>query len=144
MMHRCFAGILLFVCALAAWPQAPVTGQSQFRLLDIKDGLPSLSVNAIAQDRTNRRAEARANLVAVADDDDCALGRHVAALLDDRDLAEIAMDIQRYRSHSILLARRRLRENRVGKRHRRIRALSAPGQVAGAAIEKPGSKPIAG
>lgn len=52
MMHRCFAGILLFVCALAAWPQAPVTGQSQFRLLDIKDGLPSLSVNAIAQDRT--------------------------------------------------------------------------------------------
>ena len=52
MMHRCFAGILLFVCSLSAWPQTPVAGQSQFRLLDIKDGLPSLSVNAIAQDRT--------------------------------------------------------------------------------------------
>jgi hypothetical protein len=31
----------------------------------------------------------------------------------------------------------------VGKRHRRIRARSATGQVAGAATEKPGSKPIA-
>jgi signal transduction histidine kinase/ligand-binding sensor domain-containing protein/CheY-like chemotaxis protein len=52
MMHRCFAGILLCLCSLAAWAQMPVTGQSQFRLLDIKDGLPSLSVNAIVQDRT--------------------------------------------------------------------------------------------
>lgn len=52
MMHRCLAGVLLFLCAMTVWPQAPVTGQSLFRLLDIKDGLPSLSVNAIAQDRT--------------------------------------------------------------------------------------------
>ena len=52
MMHRCLAGILFCLFSLAAWAQAPVSGQSQFRLLDIKDGLPSLSVNAIVQDRT--------------------------------------------------------------------------------------------
>ena len=62
-------------------------------------------------------------------------------ILDDRDLTEIQMHIQPDRSHHNLLT---LSSNRtgdaVGKRHRRIRARSATGQVAGAANEKPGLK----
>src|SRR5205823_1263508 len=62
---------------------------------------------------------------------------------DDRHLAEVAVDIQRHCSHSSLLVVDDSGEP-VGKRHRRIRARSATGQVAGAAIEEsPGSKPIA-
>ena len=56
----------------------------------------------------------------------------------DRDLAEVAVDVQRYRSH---LASSLVDVGEpVGKRHRRIRARSATGQVAGAATEKPGLK----
>jgi signal transduction histidine kinase len=47
-MRRCFTGALLFFYILLA--QASISSQSQFRLLGIQDGLPSLTVNAIAQD----------------------------------------------------------------------------------------------
>jgi hypothetical protein len=62
--------------------------------------------------------------------------RTKAAFGDDRHLAEITMDIQRYRSHPVLLADAEHGENRWAKRHRRIRARSATRQVAGAATEK--------
>jgi hypothetical protein len=61
---------------------------------------------------------------------------------DDRDLAEVAMDIQRHCSHPFLLRVIDDTGEPVGKRHRRIRARSATGQVAGAATESPGSEPI--
>ena len=52
------------------------------------------------------------------------------------------MHIQRYRPHVSLLTVDTPAGEPVGKRHRRIRARSATGQVAGAATEKPGLKPI--
>ena len=64
--------------------------------------------------------------------------RSQPALLDDRDLAEVAMNIQRYCPHLVLLTVDDRAGEPVGKRHRRIRARSATGQVAGAATEKPG------
>ena len=70
----------------------------------------------------------------------CALDpprRAQPALGDDRHLTDIAMDIQRYRPHPVLLSVDDERKP-VGKRHRPIRARSATGQVAGAATEKPG------
>src|SRR5512133_3301467 len=59
------------------------------------------------------------------------------ALGDDRHLAEVAVHVQRYRSHLVLLVVVDWEEP-VGKRHRRIRARGATGQVAGAATKKPG------
>jgi hypothetical protein len=52
----------------------------------------------------------------------------------------LAVHIQRYRSHLCLLTVERRNGEPVGKRHRRICARSATGQVAGAATEKPGLK----
>ena len=64
------------------------------------------------------------------------------AAIEDRDLAEVAMHIQADRSHHYPLSSLDRSGEPVGKRHRRIRARSATGQVAGAATEKPGSQPI--
>ena len=59
--------------------------------------------------------------------------------LGDRDLAEVAVHIQPDRSHHRSLRRLHRRAGRtVGQRHRRIRARSAIGSVAGAATEKLG------
>src|ERR671919_365685 len=61
--------------------------------------------------------------------------------LGDRDLHEVAVDVDADRSHlSSFVA---VGGEAVDKRHRRIRARSPTGRGAGAAIEKPGSKPIA-
>ena len=51
MMRRCFAGLLIFLYAILAVAQAPIVGQSQFRQLDIKDGLPNQLIFSIAQDK---------------------------------------------------------------------------------------------
>jgi hypothetical protein len=59
-----------------------------------------------------------------------AAGRTHLARVDDRDLAEVAMHIQRYRPHRHLLTINDRAGEAVGKRHRRIRARSATGQVA--------------
>jgi hypothetical protein len=69
-------------------------------------------------------------------------GRAQLALLCDRHLTEIAVDVESDVPHLILPSSPTWGEP-VGKRHRRIRARGATGQVAGAATEKPGSKPIA-
>ena len=65
------------------------------------------------------------------------------AVIDERDLAEAAVDVQSDRPHLILPSNGCQRRGEpVGKRHRRIRAQSTTGQVAGAATEKSGSRPI--
>jgi hypothetical protein len=60
------------------------------------------------------------------------------AVLADRDLAEIQVHVQPHISHPHRLLIDQHGGEPVGKRHRRIRARSAPGQVAGAANEKAG------
>jgi signal transduction histidine kinase/ligand-binding sensor domain-containing protein len=51
MMRRCFAGLLFFFYAILVLAQTPIVGQSQFRQLDIKDGLPNQLIFSIAQDK---------------------------------------------------------------------------------------------
>ena len=51
MMHRCLAGVLIFFYTLTSLAQTPIAGQSQFRQLDIKDGLPNQLIFSIAQDK---------------------------------------------------------------------------------------------
>src|SRR3954454_18710966 len=59
--------------------------------------------------------------------------------LGNRDLTEVAVHVQPDRPHPHSLRRQHRRHERtVGKRHRRIRARSATGSVAGAATEKTG------
>ena len=65
-------------------------------------------------------------------------GRAHPALLQDRHLAELAVDVQPDVSHGDLLLPIDDAGDQVGKRHRRIRALSTSGPVAGAATEKHG------
>ena len=50
MLHRFFIGILAVFYAAVGFAQAPLAGQSQFRHLDIKDGLPNQLVFSIDQD----------------------------------------------------------------------------------------------
>jgi hypothetical protein len=64
------------------------------------------------------------------------------ARLDDRHLAEIAVDIQPNAPHPFSFLASDAGEP-VGKRHRRIRAHGTTGQVAAAATDLSGSKPIA-
>jgi len=62
----------------------------------------------------------------------------------DRDLHAVAVDVDADRSHlPPPMTRIELGGEAVDKRHRRIRAQGPTGRVAGAAIEKAGSKPIA-
>jgi hypothetical protein len=65
-------------------------------------------------------------------------GRAHAGLLQDRHLAELAVDVQPDVSHGDLLLPIDDAGDQVGKRHRRIRAPSTSGSVAGAATEKHG------
>ncbi len=51
MMRRCLVGILIFFYTLTSLAQTPLAGQSQFRQLDIKDGLPNQLIFSIAQDK---------------------------------------------------------------------------------------------
>jgi hypothetical protein len=60
------------------------------------------------------------------------VSRQLGAVLD-RHLAEVAVDVQGDRSH--LASFDCVEETQRAKRHRRIRARSTTGQVAGAAIE---------
>ena len=61
-------------------------------------------------------------------------GRAQLAAVLDRHLAEVAVDVQGDRSH-IASFGDGVKETQRAKRHRRIRARSTTGQVAGAAIE---------
>ena len=65
------------------------------------------------------------------------------ALRDDRHLTEVAMDIQRYRSHSLLLAVDRLGENRWANDIDGSALAAQPGKSQGRPLKSPGSKPIA-
>ena len=60
---------------------------------------------AIAQDRTDRRADARTNLAKVGDDDDRALGRRVAAMLDSADYNRLDSIRGAERRHSLDVAK---------------------------------------
>ena len=65
------------------------------------------------------------------------------ALGEDRHLAEVAMDIQRYRSHSTPPRRRRLGENRWANDIDGSALAAQPGKSQGRPLKSPGSKPIA-
>src|SRR4051794_32450325 len=64
-------------------------------------------------------------------------------VFDDRDLAEVAMDIQRYRSHSLLLAVDDIGEKRWANDIDGSALAAQPGKSQGRPLKSPGSKPIA-
>jgi hypothetical protein len=69
-------------------------------------------------------------------------GQAQPALSDDRHLAEIAMNIQRYRSHLVLLAVGDESENRWANDIDGSALAAQPGKSQGRPPESPGSKPI--